>query len=89
MSNTHVGSLMMLKLDTNTIADSGASAVGGTPEQTVTTAGPTAPTTVTNSTVSERLWAQAYATLEKDEPDILKRFKQDIIHNPTTQRFPL
>jgi len=30
------------------------------------------------STVSERLWAKAYAALEQDEPDMIKSFKQDV-----------
>ena len=37
------------------------------------------------STVSERLWAKAYAALEQDEPDMVKSFKQDISSITNTQ----
>jgi len=38
-----------------------------------------------SSTVSERLWAKAYAALEQDEPDMIRSFKQDISSTTTTQ----
>ena len=36
------------------------------------------------STVSERLWAKAYAALAQDEPDMVKSFKQDVSSTANT-----